>query len=136
MPREHWWSTACDASLCERGVSTPVRCDSILPAPWRIPGADHAVAMRATHLARATLVFWVAFASTSGALAQPPAHAKRSAESMTARVRDAAALAYLSAKQALVGLHAVSERPVLHDDAGHLMLSPTTVTRGESLAIP
>jgi uncharacterized protein YcbK (DUF882 family) len=92
--------------------------------------------MRPTHLARATLFFTVAFASTSGALAQPPSHAKRQAESTTARARDAAAIAYLSAKQALVGLHATSERPVPRDDAGRPMLALTTVNHGESLAIP
>jgi uncharacterized protein YcbK (DUF882 family) len=92
--------------------------------------------MRATDFAKATLVTWVAVASSSGALAQPPMHTKPSAESMTARAHDAAALAYLSAKQALVGLHAASDRPVPRDDAGHPMLSLTTANRGESLAIP
>jgi uncharacterized protein YcbK (DUF882 family) len=94
------------------------------------------VAMRATNFGRATLIFGVAFASTSGAFAQPPSHAKRAADPVTARARDAAALAYLSAKQALVGLHAVCDRPVPRDEDGRPMLSLTTANRGESLAIP
>jgi uncharacterized protein YcbK (DUF882 family) len=47
----------------------------------------------------------------------------------------AAALAYMAGRQPLVGLHAASERSVLHDAAGRAELALYTVNRGESLAI-
>jgi uncharacterized protein YcbK (DUF882 family) len=42
----------------------------------------------------------------------------------------------MSGKQALVGLHAPSEKPVPHDAHGRPMLSLTTVNRNEALAVP
>jgi uncharacterized protein YcbK (DUF882 family) len=45
-------------------------------------------------------------------------------------------MAYMSGRQALVGLHAASDKPVPRDAYGRPMLSLTTVNRKESLAIP
>lgn len=90
--------------------------------------------MRPSRLAFA-LPFVTALASTDGAFAQPPPHVKR-AVSLPSRPRTAAATAYMSAVQALTGLHAPSTRPVSNDETGRPTLSLTTVNRGESLAIP
>lgn len=62
----------------------------------------------------------------------PPRHAPTHA----ARTPDPAAAAYLSGRQALVGLHAPSEEPVARDAAGRSMLALRTVNHGEFLAIP
>ena len=45
----------------------------------------------------------------------------------------AAAVAYMDGKQALVGLHAPSTKPVERDASGRPMLALTTINRGESL---
>jgi len=42
----------------------------------------------------------------------------------------------MSGKQALIGLHGPSEKPVPRDEHGRPMLSLTTVNRNESLAVP
>jgi uncharacterized protein YcbK (DUF882 family) len=100
--------------------------------------------MRTSRFALA-LPFLTTLASTDLALAQPPSHAKRVAaaaapSAMRAAAPDAAksaaAIAYMSGKQALVGLHGPSTRPMSSDDTGRPMLSLTTINRGESLAIP
>ncbi len=46
------------------------------------------------------------------------------------------AIAYMSGKQALVGLHAPSTRSSETDARGRPMLALTTINRGESLAVP
>jgi uncharacterized protein YcbK (DUF882 family) len=72
------------------------------------------------------------------AYAQPPAHVAPRATLPTSAVRpgNAAAKAYLSGKQALVGWHAPSDKPPPRDANGRAMLALTTLTRGESLTIP
>jgi uncharacterized protein YcbK (DUF882 family) len=96
--------------------------------------------MRTSRFALA-LPFLTALASTDLVLAQPPSHVKRVAAAAMRTpapdaARSAAAMAYMSGKQALVGLHGPSPRPMSSDDTGRPMLSLTTVNRGESLAIP
>jgi uncharacterized protein YcbK (DUF882 family) len=90
--------------------------------------------MRQSRFALA-LPFLTAIASTDAALAQPPAHPKRVAVTPVAP-RSAAAIAYMSGKQALAGLHGPSTLPIHGDDTGRPMLTLTTINRGESLAIP
>jgi uncharacterized protein YcbK (DUF882 family) len=100
--------------------------------------------MRTSRFALA-LPFLAALASSDLALAQPPSHARRVAaaaapSTMRAATPDtaksAAAIAYMSGKQALLGLHGPSTRPISSDETGRPMLSLTTINRGESLAIP
>lgn len=89
--------------------------------------------MEAARVARA-LAFLGAFSVSLGALAQPQSRAKRtSSGSMATRASSAAAASY---RQALVGLHAPSDRPVPCDDSGRPMLTLTTVNHGESLTVP
>src|SRR5260370_39332430 len=75
---------------------------------------------------------------TAMAYAQPPAHvAPRGALATSAmRPGNAAAKAYPSGKQALVGWHAPSDKPPPRDANGRAMLALTTLNRGESLTIP
>jgi uncharacterized protein YcbK (DUF882 family) len=102
--------------------------------------------MRATHFARPLALAATAatLASTAAALAQPPrpsaSHTRRPAGSIGLRPRSVAALGptrpLAPGKQALVGWHAPSPRPVAQDPAGRPLLALTTLNRGEALAIP
>jgi uncharacterized protein YcbK (DUF882 family) len=74
-------------------------------------------------------------ACTAGALAHPPPHAKRTVASV-GRAQSAAAIAYMAGKQAAVGYHAPSDRPVPRDQGGRPMLALASINRGESLAVP
>jgi uncharacterized protein YcbK (DUF882 family) len=76
-------------------------------------------------------------AATANALAQPPprSHHTPSAPKAAVAITSAAARAYLTGKQALVGLHAPCTTPLARDSAGRPMLSLTTVNRRESLSI-
>ena len=56
--------------------------------------------------------------------------------SAAAKPPSAAAIAYMSGKQTLVGWHAPSTRAVEPDPQGRPMLALTTINRGESLAVP
>jgi uncharacterized protein YcbK (DUF882 family) len=89
--------------------------------------------MRVIRLAR-PLACLAALVSAAGAVAQPPPHTKRDVAT-NVRPNSAASIAYLSGKQALVGFHAPSGKPVPLDDGGRPMLAFTTLNRGEALAI-
>ncbi len=82
----------------------------------------------------------VALAMSATAEAQPPSHGKHAPSSAshaaTVNPNGAAAAAYLSGKQALVGWHAASTREASRDASGRPMLVLTTINRGETLAIP
>jgi uncharacterized protein YcbK (DUF882 family) len=92
--------------------------------------------MRAPWLARAFGCL-TALATTVGALAQPVPGARHPPTATPPRTRPgtASAIAYMSGKQALVGLHAPSEKPVPRDAHGRPMLSLTAVNRNESLVV-
>jgi uncharacterized protein YcbK (DUF882 family) len=89
-------------------------------------------------------------AAAASALADTSAHPKhcgtppaptttlrgKTAEVAHTAVASAAAAAYLDGKQALVGLHAPSTRPVARDSTGRPMLSLSNVNRGEGLDLP
>jgi uncharacterized protein YcbK (DUF882 family) len=83
----------------------------------------------------------VALAASVTAAAQPPAHGAKHVASApashapTVNPNSAAAAAYLSGKQALVGWHAPSTREASRDVAGRPMLVLSTINRGETLAI-
>ncbi len=91
--------------------------------------------MRATRLAR-SIAFLAALASTAGAMAQPPSRGKRAMAAVVARQNSAAAIAYMSGKQPLIGLHAPSAKAVQREETGRPLLALTAVNRGEWLAIP
>lgn len=91
--------------------------------------------MRVVVIARA-LALTAALGATASAVAQPPPRARRAIASMGAKPSSAAAVAYMSGKQALVGWHAPSTKLLPRDDAGRPMLALTTINRGESLAVP
>lgn len=103
--------------------------------------------MRATRLAR-PLTCVAVLATAVTALAQPPMAARaahRSAGSApsaapppapTLRPGSAAATAYLSGKQPLVGWHAASTRAPAKDGTGRAMLTLTTLNRNETLSVP
>jgi uncharacterized protein YcbK (DUF882 family) len=82
----------------------------------------------------------VALALTATAAAQPPARGKHAppapSRAPTVNPNSAAAAAYLSGKQALVGWHAPSTREASRDASGRPMLVLTTINHGETLAIP
>ncbi len=80
--------------------------------------------------------FVAVIATTVAALAQPSLRSKRPLAPVAARKESAGASAYLSGKQALVGIHAPSPKPLALDSEKRPMLALTTVNRGESLAIP
>jgi uncharacterized protein YcbK (DUF882 family) len=88
--------------------------------------------MEATRIARA-LTFLGAFSSSLAASAQSQPHTRRAAGSTVASTSTTGASR--SGKQTLVGLHAPSEEPVPHDEAGRPMLSLTTLNHRESLAV-
>lgn len=95
--------------------------------------------MRATRLARPLAC--AAILVTATALAQPPSTrtARRSPAppaAPTTRPGSAAASAYLSGRQPLVGWHAPSTRAIARDAGGRLMLTLTTLNRGETLSVP
>ncbi|HEY6461859.1 MAG TPA: DUF882 domain-containing protein, partial [Polyangiaceae bacterium] len=78
-------------------------------------------------------------AVAASAAGQPPPHHKHApspAPTPTTRPGSAAAAAYLSGKQALVGWHAPSTRPTARDATGRPMLTLTTINHGETLSIP
>jgi uncharacterized protein YcbK (DUF882 family) len=89
--------------------------------------------MDAARIARA-LSFFGAFLLSAGALAQPQSRAKHAGGGSVARASGAAAASYY--KQALVGLHSASDRPVPCDESGRPMLTLVTVNHGESLVVP
>ncbi len=91
--------------------------------------------MRAARFAR-SFAFLAVVASAAGAMAQPPARAKRSKIPPAARRERAAEVAYVSGKQPLVGLHAPSSKAVQRDEGGRPLLALSAVNRGESIAIP
>jgi len=95
--------------------------------------------MRAIRLSRlfACVVGLLAIGSTVNALGQPPSHAaKRGPPPMaTTRPGSAAAAAYLSGEQPLVGWHAPSSRPVARDPSGRPMLTLSTLNHGETLSL-
>jgi uncharacterized protein YcbK (DUF882 family) len=90
--------------------------------------------MRVIGIARA-LALTATVGAAASAVAQPSPAARRSIASAGARP-NGAAIAYMSGKQALVGWHAPSSKPVQRDEAGRPMLTLTTLNRSESLAVP
>jgi uncharacterized protein YcbK (DUF882 family) len=95
--------------------------------------------MRAIALAR-PLAFASVLVIAVSAFAQPPSRTARRSPTPpaapTTRPGSAAAIAYLSGKQPLVGWHAPSTRAVVKDAAGRPMLTLTTLNRGETLSVP
>jgi uncharacterized protein YcbK (DUF882 family) len=70
------------------------------------------------------------------ASAQPPSsHGKHATASAQAKKTSAAAAAYMSGKQPLLGWHAPSTKTVARDAQGRQMLVLTTINRGESLSV-
>jgi uncharacterized protein YcbK (DUF882 family) len=93
---------------------------------------------RAIRLAR-VFVWAAALAWTVTAAAEPPGRLGRTptpAPAPTIVPGSLAAVAYMTAKQALVGWHAPSDKAVPRDAGGRAMLALTTINRGESLTIP
>jgi uncharacterized protein YcbK (DUF882 family) len=77
-------------------------------------------------------------ATSASGLAQPPASAKRPATPPpvpTTRPGSPAAVAYMSGKQPLVGLHAPAEKAAPVDASGRPLLSLVTLNHGESIAV-
>jgi uncharacterized protein YcbK (DUF882 family) len=96
--------------------------------------------MRPARLTRiAACAAWLGSALT--AAAQGPGRARHatspaaSASASAAKPPSAAAVAYMSGKQALVGWHAPSTKAIESDARGRPMLTLTTINRGESLAV-
>src|SRR5580704_1281236 len=75
--------------------------------------------------------------ATVNALGQPPAHGAKHAPppAATTKPGSAAAVAYLSGRQALQGWHATSTRPPARDASGRPMLTLTTLNHGETLSL-
>lgn len=93
--------------------------------------------MRTARLVRALTATGVLAVSVA-ALAQPPPHGKHTskpAPAPTVNPHSATAMAYLNAKQPLVGWHAPSTRPAARDASGRPMLVLTTINRGETLEV-
>jgi uncharacterized protein YcbK (DUF882 family) len=99
--------------------------------------------MRTARLARALALAAVA-ASATTAFAQPP-HGHHPAPPQPppapppppgVRPGSPAAVAYLSGKQALVGWHAPSTKPVARDASGRAMLTLRSINRGDALSVP
>ena len=92
---------------------------------------------RLTHVA--TCAVGLGFALTADAQGPGRVHhatsPAASASASAAKPPSAAALAYLSGKQALVGWHAPSAKPPETDARGRPMLALTTINRGESIAV-
>jgi uncharacterized protein YcbK (DUF882 family) len=96
--------------------------------------------------ARLALAVAIVAASTATAMAQPPhAHHTTPPQPPPAplpfpvppmRPGSAAAVAYLSGKQALVGWHAPSSKAVARDDGGRPMLVLRSMNRGDALSVP
>jgi uncharacterized protein YcbK (DUF882 family) len=95
--------------------------------------------MRAIRLARplACVLGLTSIVATVNALGLPPARGTRHLPPPAASTKPgtAAAAAYMSGKQPLVGWHAPSTRPIARDDSGRPMLTLSTLNRGETLAI-
>jgi uncharacterized protein YcbK (DUF882 family) len=82
----------------------------------------------------------LAWVLTASAQSKAPSHGKHETTASRGSVSatmpsSAAALAYMSGHQGLVGFHAPSTKAVETDASGRPMLSLTTVNRGESLSI-
>jgi uncharacterized protein YcbK (DUF882 family) len=99
--------------------------------------------MRPAHAARIIGCAGVILVSSITARAQPPSRTRHTmaptraaSMALVTMPGSAAAAAFLSGKQALVGLHAPSSKAVATDAKGRPMLALTTVNRSESLAIP
>ena len=96
--------------------------------------------MRAIRLARplACVLGLASLAATVSALGQPPARGAKHVPPAVATTRpgSAAAAAYLSGKQPLLGWHAPSTRSVAKDAGGRPMLTLSTINRGEALSLP
>jgi uncharacterized protein YcbK (DUF882 family) len=104
-----------------------------LPWPWWLA--------RTSGLGRlASIAAVVAVALGGVAAAQPPQKGKKlpvlPPPVSTIRPGSAAAAAYMSGQQALVGWHAPSTKPVAADASGRPMLSLATLNRGESVDVP
>jgi uncharacterized protein YcbK (DUF882 family) len=94
------------------------------------------------HVAR-ILASGMVLVSAITAFAEPRAHLRHTrtpgtaaSTALTTIPGSAAAVAFMSGRQALVGLHATSSKPVASDAKGRPLLTLSTVNRGESLAIP
>jgi len=96
--------------------------------------------MRASRLSRllSCVLGLVSVVSTLTALGQPPTRtAKRGPPPVpTTRPGSAAAIAYLSGKQPLVGWHAPSTRPIARDANNRPMLTLSTLNHNETLSLP
>jgi len=94
--------------------------------------------MRAIRLARplACALGVASIAATMNALGQPPGKGPKhgTPAAATTKPGTAAAAAYLSGKQPLLGWHAPSTRPVARDPGGRPMLTLTTINHGETLS--
>jgi uncharacterized protein YcbK (DUF882 family) len=77
-------------------------------------------------------------AATVSALGQQPGHGAKHIPPAAATTKpgSAAAAAYLSGKQPLLGWHAPSTRPVARDPSGRPMLTLTTINRGDTFSLP
>jgi uncharacterized protein YcbK (DUF882 family) len=83
------------------------------------------------------LAFAATVLSQPSASAQPPSGARHPPPAAQAKkATSAAAVAYMSGKQPLLGWHAPSTKAIARDSLGRQMLVLTTINRGESLAIP
>ena len=95
--------------------------------------------MRAIRLARplACVLGLASLAATVSALGQPPARGAKHGPPPTSTTKpgSAAAAAYLSGKQALLGWHTPSTRPVARDPGGRPMLTLTTINHGETFSL-
>lgn len=96
--------------------------------------------MRPARLTRLAICA-IGLGSTLTAAAQGPSHAHHAPSSSASSLAaaqpppGASAIAYMSGKQAMVGLHAPSTKSVETDARGRPMLALTTINRGESLAV-
>jgi uncharacterized protein YcbK (DUF882 family) len=92
---------------------------------------------RLTHIAACAA--GLGFALTADAQGPGRAHHATSpapsASASEAKPPSAAAVAYMSGRQALVGWHAPSTKPLETDAGGRPMLALTTINRGESIAV-
>ncbi len=96
--------------------------------------------MRPAHVTP-SLAFATILAIGAVASAQPGKVAARARQhapppAPTVRPQSAAATAYLSGRQPLVGWHAASTRPVARDTSGRPLLVLTTLNRGETIEVP
>jgi uncharacterized protein YcbK (DUF882 family) len=117
-----------------RRLARPLAC-ALLLGSAAVPTATAVTLLATSALAQPPVHTRVAKHAPSSASASTSSSKAAPSLAPTTKPGSAAAAAYMSGKQALVGFHAASTKSVERDPTGRAMLTLSTINRGETLSI-